>query len=286
MKKTKVRNFYEEIPKPKDKEKNNPNFHVHGIEIPFRMLIVGGSGSMKTNSALDILEKFEETFEQVTVVCRNKDEPLYNLLADSLEPSQLTMIEIENNDLSKIPTLSGQNSDSPHKLVIFDDLCLIKDQQKIEEFFIRARKLNISCMYLTQSYYKSPKVVRINCNYVLFKKIDCARDLHMILSEYSLGITLPELERLHAYCTNDKLDWLMLNMQNEIDKRFCHNYEIIDPRTMHPIVEHEEKELSHKKHKPYEEEEKKEPYSGFSNDLTGFQNLSESELLDLLKRYG
>lgn len=219
-----VCNFYEEIPKPKNKKETNPNFEVHGIEIPFRMLLVGASGSMKTNTALDIFQKFNGTFDHLTVCCRNKDEPLYNLLQDKIPDDQLTMIEIEGDDLSDLPKMDGLNSSSPHTLVIFDDLCLVKKQEKICEFFIRARKCNISCMYLTQSYYASPKTIRINCNYIVLKKIDAIRDLQMILREYSLGTELDELSRMFTECTQDKLDWLMIAMQNDSDNRFFHNY--------------------------------------------------------------
>lgn len=223
-----VANFYEHVPKAVDRKKVNPNYDVHGIDIPFRMLIVGASGSMKTNSAMDVFEKFNGTFDHVTVVCRNKDEPLYNLLAKSLPDDQVTMIEIENDDLRQIPALEG-NSDSPQTLVIFDDLCLVKNQKPIEEFFIRSRKLNISCMYLTQSYYASPKNIRINCFYVILKKIDSTRDLRLLLSEYSLNIELDQLVQLYTECTKNKLDWLMIAMQNPPEDRFFHNYDHIDP---------------------------------------------------------
>lgn len=229
-----VKNFYEEINKPDDKKEKNPNFDVHGIEIPFRMLLVGASGSMKTNTALDIFQKFSGTFDHLTVVCRNKDEPLYNLLQEQVPEDQVTMIEIEGDDLSDLPSMDGMNSSSPHTMVIFDDLCLVKKQEKICEFFIRARKCNISCMYLTQSYYAAPKTIRINCNYIILKKIDAIRDLQMILREYSLGTDLDELSSLYTECTQEKLDWLMIAMQNEPNNRFFHNYEPISSSASGP----------------------------------------------------
>lgn len=223
-----VQNFYEQIPKKKNKLQSNPNFNIHGIDIPFRMLLVGASGSMKTNTALDIFQKFSGTFDHLTVVCRNKDEPLYNLLQEKIPDDQLTMVEIEDDDLSEMPTMDDMNSDSPHTLVIFDDLCLVKNQKAISEFFIRARKVNVSCMYLTQSYYAAPKTIRINCNYIILKKIDSIRDLQMILREYSLNVDVDQLSNLYSRCTQEKLDWLLIAMQNEPNNRFFHNYSHID----------------------------------------------------------
>lgn len=224
-----VTNFYEAIPVDEEEERRkNPNLHVHGIKIPFRMLLVGASGSMKTNSALDIIEKFSGTFDHITVVCRNADEPLYNLLKKNVPKNQITLIEIVGDDLSKLPKLSDMNKNSPQTLVIFDDLVLVKNQRPIVEFFIRARKLNCSCMYLTQGYFNSPKPIRSNCNYILLKKISSKRDLQLILSEYSLQVTLQELSAMYAECTRDKLDWFLIALENPPEKRFFHNYTLMN----------------------------------------------------------
>lgn len=255
-------NFYEQMPAKKDKYKDNPNFDVHGIEVPFRMVIIGGSGSMKTNTVLDIFQKFSGTFDHLTIVCRNKDEPLYNLLSESIPEDQLTIIEVVGDDLTDLPTMDGLNSDSPHTMVVFDDLCLVKKQDAICEFFIRARKVNISCAYLTQSYYACPKTIRINCNYVLFKKIESIRDLQMILREYSLGTDLDQLAALHEQCTQEKLDWLMISMQNDPDNRFFKNYTPISidgqerPRPPPPA---DQQQKQHKQGSGDEDDEKKLP---------------------------
>ena len=285
-KRASVENFYERVPKPVDKKKVNPNFDVHGIDVPFRMLIVGASGSMKTNTAMDIFQKFSGTFDEITVVCRNKDEPLYNLLADTVSDDQLTMIEIEGDDLSSIPTLSGQNSQSPHKLVIFDDLCLVKNQKVIEEFFIRSRKLNISCMYLTQSYYASPKNIRINCQYVILKKIDSQRDLRTLLSEYSLNIELDQLVSLYTECTVEKLDWLMIAMEHAPNDRFYLNYDPIDPDG--GSREHKSSEPDSSDKKPSDTDKKPERHNVDATDdipppMIG--HLTDQQKLELLKKY-
>jgi ABC-type uncharacterized transport system substrate-binding protein len=132
----KVKNFYEQIPQDENKKNENPNLRLHGIKIPFRMMIVGASGSMKTNSALDLIEKFADTFYQITIVCRNKDEPLYKLMSESLPEDQFKIIEITGEDLSEIPKINSINK-AYQSLVVFDDLVLVKDQNLIEEFFIR-----------------------------------------------------------------------------------------------------------------------------------------------------
>ena len=44
--------WYKEIPSKFLTKSHNPNFNKHGIKLPFRMLIIGGSGSGKTQMAV------------------------------------------------------------------------------------------------------------------------------------------------------------------------------------------------------------------------------------------
>jgi hypothetical protein len=57
---------------------------------------------------------------------------------------------------------------SKKNLVVFDDCITDKDQDKIIEFFIRGRKKNADVIYLSQSYYATPKTIRRNCNVFIF----------------------------------------------------------------------------------------------------------------------
>ena len=62
-------------------------------------------------------------------------------------------------------------------LTVFDDMIADimtnkKFQAIIKEFFIRCRKLNISLVFITQSYFSVPKDVRLNSAYYLIMKIN------------------------------------------------------------------------------------------------------------------
>ena len=69
---------------------------------------------------------------------------------------------------------------SPRKnrnvLIVFDDMIADKINNKklnpvVIELFIRGRKLNISIVFITQSYFKVPKDVRLNSTHFFIKKI-------------------------------------------------------------------------------------------------------------------
>ena len=66
------------------------------------------------------------------------------------------------------------------KLIFFDDMIAdIKTNRKfqaiIKELFIRFRKLNISLVFTTKSYFSVPKDVRLNSTHYLIMKINNKR---------------------------------------------------------------------------------------------------------------
>ena len=79
------------------------------------------------------------------------------------------------------------------KIIVFDDM--IADimtnkrfQAIIKELFIRCRKLNISLVFITQSYFSVPKDVRLNSTYYLIMKINNRKELQNILIDHSTDI--------------------------------------------------------------------------------------------------
>lgn len=200
-------NFYDLI-KDKDKKKyHNPNYSQHGIEIPFRMLIIGPSGSMKTNTALNLLKRMNNTFENIIICCKSSNEPLYDYLRKKIPPEALQFYE--NGEIPDI----GDFSDCGQTIIIFDDLVLEKNQNNIAEFFIRGRKCGdgISLCYLTQSYYDTPKIIRRQCNYSIIKQLPDKRDLHAILNEWSLGVDKNELEKMYTDSLIEQEDFFLID---------------------------------------------------------------------------
>ena len=62
-------------------------------------------------------------------------------------------------------------------LIVFDDIIADimtnkKFQAIIKELFIRCKKVNISLVFITQSYFSVPKDVRLNSTYYLIMKIN------------------------------------------------------------------------------------------------------------------
>ena len=78
-------------------------------------------------------------------------------------------------------------------LKVFDDMIAdIINNQKLNpivtELFIRGRKLNISIVFITQSYFKVPKDVRLNSTHFFIVKILNKRELQQIALNHSSDI--------------------------------------------------------------------------------------------------
>ena len=67
-------------------------------------------------------------------------------------------------------------------LIVFDDMIADMINNKklnpiVTELFIRGRKLNISIVFILQSYFKVPKDVRLNSTHFFIMKILNKREL-------------------------------------------------------------------------------------------------------------
>ena len=84
--------------------------------------------------------------------------------------------------------------------MIADIMTNKKFQAIIKELFIRRRKLNISLVLITQSYFKTPKDARLNSAHYLIMKIHNRRELQNIAADNSADIhyrLIKDLQKLY-----------------------------------------------------------------------------------------
>lgn len=209
-----MENWYEKIDRKfLDVQHNNPNFNLHGFKIPFRACVVASSGAGKSNLVVNLISLFckgKGTFNTIHIICKDAEEPLYKYLASK---SQAIIVK---EGLHELPDLDKIDK-SDCTLVIIDDMVLEKNQRQVCEYYIRCRKKSVSIMYLSQSFYGIPKVVRINCSYLILLKMSGDRDVSMIMREAGLGLTKPQLMGMYEYATDTKFSPLIINIE-ESDK--------------------------------------------------------------------
>jgi ABC-type dipeptide/oligopeptide/nickel transport system ATPase component len=185
------------------------------------MLIVGSSGSGKTQTLLNLIHNMGNTFNDIYIITKNKQEPLYEYLEDKLGDKGLTVVE----GIDNAPDLDKDINKKDQTLIIMDDLVLERNQRHLEEFFLRARKQNCSLVYISQSYFAVPQMIRKNLTYLIIKQLANLPDLFRILREYSLGVDKKQLMKIYEDATKDnKQDFLLVDLDAEPKDRFRKNF--------------------------------------------------------------
>ena len=155
-----------DIPNYDNKNENN-NFKQLYEFMPndtFRMLICGNSGSGKTNLLYHMLIKPLLYYDQIHLYAKNLEQPKYKdmieKLTDISDSVGYDVILYSNDQIVPVESLMDDES---QKIVIFDDFICDKNQKPLIDYFIRGRHKNCSVIYLSQSFYKTPKDIRLNC---------------------------------------------------------------------------------------------------------------------------
>ena len=136
---------------------------------PYRILIIGGSGSRKTNTLLNLINE-QEDIDKIYLYTKDFIEPKYEFLIKNRENAGIkhvnnskAFIECSNTKDDVYENINDYNPTRKRKsLIVFDDMIVDimtnkKLQSTLKEFFIRCRKLNISLVFITQSYFTVPR---------------------------------------------------------------------------------------------------------------------------------
>ena len=79
----------------------------------------------------------------------------------------------------------------------------------VTDLFIRGRKLNISIVFITQSYFKVSKDVRLNSTHVFIMKILNKRELQQMATDYSSDIDSKDFMKIYKKCTAEPYSFLV-----------------------------------------------------------------------------
>ena len=140
----------------------------------YRILIIGGSGSGKLNLLICLIEN-QPDIDKIYLYAKDPYEAKYQYLMNIREGVGINhfkglkaFFEYSNNRNNVYRNIDYYNPDKEYKiLIVFDDMIADMIQNKklnsiVTELFIRGRKLNISLVFIIQSYFKFPKDVRLN----------------------------------------------------------------------------------------------------------------------------
>ena len=187
-----------EIPNYDDVTKNK-NFKQRYSFMPndtFRMLICGNSGSGKTNLLYHMLIQPLLYNDEIYLYAKNLEQEKYrNLMNKMNELSRgsgygYDIMTVSNDAIIPIKDLDYEDN---QKLVIFDDYVCEKNQREIVDYFIQGRHKNCSVIYLSQSFCKTPRDIRLNCSHYCIYEFPSSRERNMISSE--LGVDKEQFKK-------------------------------------------------------------------------------------------
>ena len=121
-----------------------------------------------------------------------------------------------SNDMRDVyKNIDEYNPDKKNKiLIVFDDMIADMILNKklnsiLAELFIRGRKLNISLVFITQSYVRVPKYVRVNTTHFFISKIQNKRELRDIAINHSSDISTKDFDNIYRECTAERYSFLV-----------------------------------------------------------------------------
>ena len=99
-------------------------------------------------------------------------------------------------------------------LIVFDDMIADMINNKklnsiVTDFFIRGRELNVSLVFITQSYFKVPKDVRLNTAQFFIMKIPNKRELQQIALNHSSDVDCKDFIKIYKKCTDEPYSFLV-----------------------------------------------------------------------------
>ena len=107
------------------------------------------------------------------------------------------------------------------KIVIFDDYICDKNQDQIIKYFIPRRHKNCSVIYLSQSYYKTDKNIRLNCDHFILYEMNSARKESMLTREIGIPI-----DKYKEATKNQYHSFMWINLTNLIKEILMNLYKV------------------------------------------------------------
>ena len=108
------------------------------------------------------------------------------------------------------------NPDSENKILTVSDNMIadIINNRRLDsivtELFIRGRKLNIFLVFITQSYFKVPKDLRLNTTHFFIAKIPKKRELQQIAINHSSDISTKDFINIYKKCTDKPYSFIVI----------------------------------------------------------------------------
>lgn len=173
-----------------------------------RGLIVGSSGSGKTNAMMSLLlDPNGLRFQNVYLYSKTLNQPKYQFLKDLF--SKLKGMEYFEYD-DRDPIVAPDDV-KPFSVIIFDDVVCC-NQNIIRDYYCFGRHKSIDSFYLCQTYSSIPKqLIRDNANFLVIFKQDLTNLKHIYNGHVNTDMTFDQFQEICCECWKDQYGFLVID---------------------------------------------------------------------------
>ena len=114
-------------------------------------------------------------------------------------------------------------------LIVFDDMIADIEYNKnfkriIKELFYRARKINVSVVFITQCYFRALKDARLNSMHYILMKIGKKKELKSRAEEKSSNLDFKDFLKMYNYCTSEPYSFMTIDARPNATMVFRKNF--------------------------------------------------------------
>ena len=129
-----------------------------------------------------------------------------------------------------LKTLTTTTKRNKNALLVFDDMIADIEHNKnfkkvIKELFYRARKLNVSIVFITQSYFRALKDARLNSSHYVLMKIGNKKELKSIAEEKLGHLDHKGFLKTYNICTKEPYSFMLIDARPTATNSFTKNFD-------------------------------------------------------------
>ena len=176
--------------------------------------------------------------DKIYLYAKDIGEDKYNYLINKREQAGIknvndpkAFIEYSNDVSDALDDINNYNKNRDKKvLIVFDDMIADIEYNKdfkriIKELFYRARKLNVSIVFITQSYFRVLKDARLNSTHYILMKISNKKELKRIAEEKSGHLDYKDFLKIYNYCTREPYSFILIDTRPTASVTFKKNFD-------------------------------------------------------------
>ena len=115
-------------------------------------------------------------------------------------------------------------------LIVFDDMIADIEYNKkfkriIKELSYRARKINVSIVFITQSYFRALKDATLNSTHYILMKINNKKELKRIAEEKSGHLDYKDFLKIYNYCIREPYSFMLIETRPTASVTFKKNFD-------------------------------------------------------------